>query len=311
MTMTGTADAAADAGERRRLLDQLDRTLFVEAGAGTGKTTQLVARIVQLVITGRLTDINRLAAITFTEAAAAELRHRVHEGLERAAARHPTGSVERLRADDALDRLDEAVISTLHSFAARLLADFPVEAGLPPGFEVTDEIAAEVVERERWASFLDDLFADPLVEPVLRRALQLGLTVRHLLDVSRSFAANWDRLDRLAFKDHGPAPVDVGPILAAVDDAIAWAETCGGGAKSVERTLAELPAFRGASPGRGRSRGSARGRPPRGPGAAPDRQGLAARAGRAAQAASSGSGRPSTGSCGSCGSTRSNRSWCA
>ena len=129
----------------------------------------------RLVVTGRLADVPELAAITFTEAAAAELRHRVRERLERAAASTTRpASVSGARIDQALDRIDEATITTLHGFAARLLADFPVEAGLPPGFEVADEIAAEVIERERWAELLDDLFADPELEPVLRRALQLG-----------------------------------------------------------------------------------------------------------------------------------------
>ena len=65
------------------MLNELDRTFFVEAGAGTGKTTMLVGRIVNLVATAACDG--DLAAITFTEAAAAELRDRVREGLERAA----------------------------------------------------------------------------------------------------------------------------------------------------------------------------------------------------------------------------------
>lgn len=75
----------ADHATRERLLDDLDATFFVEAGAGTGKTTLVVGRIVNLVAAGRV-RIEELAAITFTEAAAAELRDRVREGLERAAA---------------------------------------------------------------------------------------------------------------------------------------------------------------------------------------------------------------------------------
>jgi ATP-dependent helicase/nuclease subunit A len=239
-----TAAVPADADARTRLLRELDRTLFVEAGAGTGKTTQLVGRIVHLVVSGELTDIAELAAITFTESAAAELRHRVRERLERERVDHGPTSVESARIDRALDRIDEATISTLHGFAARLLSDFPVEAGLPPGFEVADEIAAEVIERERWAELLDDLFADPGLEPVLRRALQLGLTLRHLDEVNRAFADNWDRMVGLVIADHGLAGVDIGAVLGAVDAAVKCAEGCGGGAKSVEKTLAELPAFR-------------------------------------------------------------------
>src|SRR5919108_33284 len=74
----------ADQHARQRLLTEHGRTFFVEAGAGTGKTTTLVGRIVSLVACGRVT-MDHLAAITFTEAAAAELRDRVREELERAA----------------------------------------------------------------------------------------------------------------------------------------------------------------------------------------------------------------------------------
>ena len=75
-----------DAGARRIIGEQLDATLFVEASAGTGKTASLVGRVVNLVTTGR-TTLDRIAAITFTEAAAAELRDRVRQGLEEAVCR--------------------------------------------------------------------------------------------------------------------------------------------------------------------------------------------------------------------------------
>ena len=86
-----SALALADADARRRITTDLDHTFFVEAGAGTGKTTALVSRAVNLIAGGRVT-MEHLAAITFTEAAAAELRDRVREGLERAAAASPIPS---------------------------------------------------------------------------------------------------------------------------------------------------------------------------------------------------------------------------
>jgi hypothetical protein len=71
----------ADRDSRKRIAENLHEGLFVEAGAGTGKTTEMVARIVNLIRRGS-TTIDRLAAITFTETAAAELRDRVRRGLE-------------------------------------------------------------------------------------------------------------------------------------------------------------------------------------------------------------------------------------
>jgi ATP-dependent helicase/nuclease subunit A len=228
----GEQRPAADQAQRDRLVRELDRTLFVEAGAGSGKTTQLVHRIVELLVTGTLGDISQLAAITFTEAAAAELRDRVRERLEAEGDAHPDDGDARERIERALDHIDDAAISTLHGFAHRILASYPVEAGLPPGFEVIDEVAAAVDEREHWDGFLDDLFADAAAEPILRRAFTLGLTMNQLAVVAREFAENWDRIEHLALPEPALAPVDLQPVVAAVDDAIAFASTCRGRSKS-------------------------------------------------------------------------------
>jgi len=85
MTEAGPATVALDDAEaRQRILTDMDRTFFVEAGAGTGKTTVSVGRIVNLVASDRV-RMDHLVAITFTEEAAAELRDRMREALERAA----------------------------------------------------------------------------------------------------------------------------------------------------------------------------------------------------------------------------------
>src|SRR5258705_10751877 len=84
--MTLFADTLpVDHDVRERIRTDLRRNLFVEAGAGTGKTKVLVDRVVQLVATGTVSDIARLVAITFTEAAAAELRDRIRGELDDAA----------------------------------------------------------------------------------------------------------------------------------------------------------------------------------------------------------------------------------
>src|SRR5215210_14819 len=137
-----------DSTARERLLTELDQTFFVEAGAGTGKTTVLVGRIVMLVAAGRVT-MEELAAITFTEAAAAELRDRVREGLEQAAANAELTDDERGRCREALEAIDLAAIQTIHAFAGGLLRSYPLEAGLPPGFATLDEIEQDVRFDER------------------------------------------------------------------------------------------------------------------------------------------------------------------
>ena len=113
-----------DQADRNRIQRELDRNLFVEAGAGAGKTSSLVGRIVELVRSG--VPIEGIAAITFTEKAAADLRHRLRATLQRAAADEPSSPDESARFEAALDDLDHAPIGTLHAFARRLLNEFPV-----------------------------------------------------------------------------------------------------------------------------------------------------------------------------------------
>src|SRR5215208_5940194 len=82
-----TAFAPADQSTREQIRSAVDRNLCVEAGAGTGKTTSLVSRIVELLASGRAA-VDGLAVITFTEKAAAELSTRVRERLEHEVQEH-------------------------------------------------------------------------------------------------------------------------------------------------------------------------------------------------------------------------------
>jgi ATP-dependent helicase/nuclease subunit A len=163
-----------DAAVRERVVSELDATFFVEAGAGTGKTTVLTARIVNVLGAGRCT-IDQLAAVTFTEAAAAELRDRVRTSLEIAALDRTRPADERARCQSAARDVDQASISTIHAFAGELLRAFPLEAGLPPGFATLDEIQQSLLFDERFkAWFWGETLREPLRTPV-KRALLLGL----------------------------------------------------------------------------------------------------------------------------------------
>ncbi len=202
-----------DEAARVRIRTDLDTTLFVEAGAGAGKTSSLVARIVNLVRAG--VPITAIAAITFTEKAAAELRSRTRASLE-----HDPSD----RASAALDRLDHAPIGTLHSFARRMLFDFPIEAGLPPGFSVLDELESALEFEEQWDDLLDRLLdeADPpggmieggraFVELCEFDGFGINKGVRR---VAEDFRANWDLVDdRVDLRDPGPLRLDIAPLLA-------------------------------------------------------------------------------------------------
>lgn len=164
-------DGLADQSARDRIRRDLDTTLIVEAAAGTGKTTALVNRIVAVIATGRAT-LDRIVAVTFTEKAAGELKLRLRTEIE--LARNDAvnfDEISRGRLTDALPKLEEARIGTIHSFCADLLREYPVEAGVDPMFEVAPEdITSALFEAafERW--FQDTLAAPgPGVRRILRR----------------------------------------------------------------------------------------------------------------------------------------------
>ncbi|MDH3525203.1 MAG: UvrD-helicase domain-containing protein, partial [Acidobacteriota bacterium] len=175
---------AADAAGRRAAQTRFTGTLVLEAGAGTGKTTTLVARILAWALgrgwheaaaelggeaaAGRVAAavLQGVVAITFTEAGAAEMAARVAEALARLAsgdaapvrgfdpdlAGLPPEAERRPRAHALLGALDHLTVETIHAFCRGLLAAHPIEAGVHPDFTVdpdlrlTEEIVHEVVE---------------------------------------------------------------------------------------------------------------------------------------------------------------------
>jgi ATP-dependent exoDNAse (exonuclease V) beta subunit len=130
------ARAIVDADARRRIAEHLDTTLFVEAAAGTGKTTALVGRIVALLRTGRA-ELEGIVALTFADKAAGEMRLRLRAELEIARNACETGGDERRRLDAALEQLELARIATIHAFCGDLLQERPIEAGVDPLFAAT------------------------------------------------------------------------------------------------------------------------------------------------------------------------------
>ena len=188
----------SDQPARNAIVERLDENMVVEAGAGTGKTRSLVERVVALITTGRA-SMGGIAAITFTEAAAAELRSRIGETLERVSADPSRQHAEREHCERAVDDLDQASIQTLHSFAGSLLRERPLEAGLPPGFNVRDEIEAEVAFEKKWSEWLDATLDDPGAQETLRPALEEGMTLRHIREIAVSFHRNYDLLANASF----------------------------------------------------------------------------------------------------------------
>ena len=160
----------ADYEEREQAAHDLGNTYLVEAAAGTGKTTILIERVLTIVTT-TLTRLTQVAAITFTEKAAGELKARLRARLEEEA--HADGE-EAERCRMALRELDGMPVSTIHAFCRELLQQRPVEAGVDPGFAVLDEAGARLLQDEVWPSWIAAEFAR---DCAARPFLETGMTI--------------------------------------------------------------------------------------------------------------------------------------
>ena len=118
----------------RRLAVDPTRHVALEASAGTGKTRVLVDRYVRLLEVG--VAPRNILAITFTRKAAAEMRQRVMATLRE---RHRLGSLSGDRWREIRDAFGDISISTIDAFCLSLLHEFPLEAGIDPGFDLADE----------------------------------------------------------------------------------------------------------------------------------------------------------------------------
>ena len=126
---------------------EADGSVFVSAGAGTGKTSVLVERYVRAVCE-RGIDVESILVITYTRKAAGELRTRIRAALR-----------ERGRPDLARE-LDGAWISTIHGFCSRLLRAHPFAAGLDPRFRELEDAGAAVLRGEAFERALQEFCAD-------------------------------------------------------------------------------------------------------------------------------------------------------
>ena len=174
-----TVSPPADAPERLRAVTTFDRNVVVTAGAGTGKTTLLVDRCVNLLVREPSpVPVNEMVALTFTNKAAHEMKERLRARLE-ALAETGTGRPRspgdagpgetdvlceryglaadevRRRAREALQRMEQSHIGTLHSFAASMLRLYPLEAGLEPNFREGDGRLLERRFDACWTRWLD------------------------------------------------------------------------------------------------------------------------------------------------------------
>jgi len=135
---------------QRRIVEDLATNCCVTSGAGCGKTRVLVARYIHLLEHDPDVALSALAAITFTEKAAAEMRDRIRAECRQrlAEARRDRDAVRLARWQQRLWDVDIAPINTIHGFCGSLLRQWPVEAGVDPNFAVLDETQSAFLRQD-------------------------------------------------------------------------------------------------------------------------------------------------------------------
>ena len=167
---TAQQKTSSDADALATLTTDLHSSIYVEAGAGTGKTYSLVQRITALLKAG--VQIDQIIAITFTRAAASELRSRIRGELEELYAKDPSNE----DISEALKGIDTAAFQTIDSLVHSILQEYPLEARLPPAIDFQDRFSEFQVFRERWRQWsTEQLSEDGAFAEALSTALRLGL----------------------------------------------------------------------------------------------------------------------------------------
>jgi exodeoxyribonuclease-5 len=160
-----SGDQLPDRAARATALTSVDRSFLVEAGAGSGKTSIMAGRVAVLFAQG--VEPKYVAAITFTEFAASELRIRIERFVNELSAgtvpadldsAFPEGvsALQRQNLTRARTALDELVCSTIHGFAQALIKPYPAEAGIDPGAEIIDPAEGDLAFDELYKAWIKE-----------------------------------------------------------------------------------------------------------------------------------------------------------
>ena len=172
----------SDLDARIEALTRHDRSLLVEAGAGSGKTALMAGRVALLIAGG--TAPRNIAAITFTEAAAAELLERIDRIVRALVSSEPPTEIgpalptglsdaQRANLNEGADALDELTCATIHGFCQKLITPYPVESGQDPGASIIDPSVAELAFDDLVDAWLSARFGRDPAEDGLGRLPQI------------------------------------------------------------------------------------------------------------------------------------------
>jgi len=194
------------------------RNLVIEAGAGTGKTTAIVAEVLQLMLENEELAPERIVLVTFTEKAAGEIADRIHEALNELETRFddervvwPIGSPNpllvmpeekraawRRACGKQLTRIDSLRSQTIHSFCQSLLRQYPIEAGLDPQFKIIEGFERSLLHGQLYDAWVDE---ETRLHPTPERVEEWTFLLRHtgyLFMIRNAIFELVDRRDLLA-----------------------------------------------------------------------------------------------------------------
>ncbi|MCL2620867.1 MAG: helicase-exonuclease AddAB subunit AddA [Defluviitaleaceae bacterium] len=146
-------------GVQKQAIETRDTNILVSAGAGSGKTTVLVERIMRMVLSGNI-HINRLLVVTHTKAAATQMKDKIADALNKAAKADPNN--ENLRKQLAL--INKANITTVSSFCLAVARRFFHKIDMDPSFRAADEAEISLLKTQVVDDLLEDYFLGNYVE---------------------------------------------------------------------------------------------------------------------------------------------------
>ena len=141
--------------EQQKVIDSRERNILVSAAAGSGKTAVLVERIIQMVIDDKKpVDIDRLLIVTFTKAAASEMRERIEKALERKLMECP----DNLHLQKQMTLVHSAQITTIHSFCKSIIQNYFSVIELDPSIRLVDEVELQLLKADVVSELLEDAY---------------------------------------------------------------------------------------------------------------------------------------------------------
>ena len=142
--------------EQQKVIDLRDRNILVSAAAGSGKTAVLVERIIQRLTDERdPVDVDKLLIVTFTEAAAAEMKERIGAAIEKKLSERPGDT----HLEQQATLIHSAAITTIHSFCLSVIREHFHVIGIDPGFRIAEEGELKLLKQDVLEEMLEECYA--------------------------------------------------------------------------------------------------------------------------------------------------------